>query len=127
MSFKITRYTPLNSEGNTIGFLSFTMTKTGMFYNDCKVIRRNTGDFFIGAPSRAYDGEDGVKRHSPFWGFEDRATSELFQQGLMEAVRAYWEAIKAPQAPQTPVQAPPTQITQQHATEPLLNGGQSPF
>ena len=97
MSFKITRYTPLNSGGSTIGFLSFTIEKTGMFFNDCRVIRRGNGDFFVAAPSRAYDGRDGQKRYMCYWGFEDLETSERFQAGLMQAVRAHWERLKQEQ------------------------------
>lgn len=121
MSIKINRYTPINSQGNTIGFCSFTFVKTGQFFNDCPVIRKNNGGFFVASPSRPYDGEDGVKRYSPYWGFETREMGDVFQKAVLEALYQKWREMKAEseKSAQTTQTTPePQNAHQQPANEP---------
>lgn len=97
MSIKIRSYIPSNSEGRIVGYVSFEMSKTKMFFNDCPVIRRKDGGFFVASPSRKYQDNEGKDIYRPYWGFYDKDYSQHFQSLVMAEIEKKWEEMNQQQ------------------------------
>lgn len=112
MSIKINSYRALKDPKKIIGYVSFNLIKLKMFFNDCPVIRKNEGGFFVASPSRAYKNKEGEDKYSQYWGFIDRGYSEVFQEKIMMELEDFWRENpqqQSSQPQQTEEQVPQTE------------------
>ena len=97
MTLQVIKYTSYEKD-NLAAFVSFYIPEWGLYLNDCRLIRKKNGGFFIGFPSKKIEGEE---KYSPYFMF-DKEKNERFRKAAIEAIDKW---VKENNTEQTQAQA----------------------
>lgn len=86
MSVKISSYRPAK-KGFCLGFVSFTIEKYFMFFNDVAIFEKN-GNKWLNFPSRKYE-VDGETKYMSYCGFTSKEVKVKFEKTFFQALDKY--------------------------------------
>ena len=86
---KVTEFTRLeNPHTPVIAVVSFYVPEWEMYLNDCRYIRKKTGGYFIGYPSKRVMRENADTQYYPYYNFS-KERNDWFQSESQKAVQEY--------------------------------------
>jgi DNA-binding cell septation regulator SpoVG len=94
-ALKITNFRP-HEKGSLKAFFSVTLP-SGLVIHEVKLFEKESGNRWLGLPSRRFTGKDGTASYTPILEFRDRESCDAFRDAVLTALEAIQPARKPPQ------------------------------
>lgn len=77
-----------NSKSNLVAFVNFYSTELKLHLNNCRLIRKKNGGFFVGYPCEKIEKEGEETQYFPYYCFE-KERNDQFQSAAQKAIKEW--------------------------------------